>query len=242
MAESVADLVLKDNYEQSETLSLAEAQAESMLEVHQRFIRNLEHSARLDRKLEALPDDDELARSARAMTEGLDAPRARGAAGLLEGGPLRRPARLRRTRGSASRRGARALLPAAAPRAVRRGHARAPAGPRDRGHPGGQQHAARRRHHVRVPAPRGDRAPRRPRSRARTRSRARSSACGPSGLPSRPSTTRSRAQAQLEMLLEGRGLIERGSRWLLRHRAAPMDIRSTVGALHPRVGAPVPTR
>ncbi|HZC14837.1 MAG TPA: NAD-glutamate dehydrogenase domain-containing protein, partial [Thermoleophilaceae bacterium] len=65
MTETVADLVLKDNYEQSETLSMAEAQAPSMLEVHQRFMRALEVATGLDRALEALPDEEEIAERAR---------------------------------------------------------------------------------------------------------------------------------------------------------------------------------
>ena len=65
MTETVADLVLKDNYEQSETMSMSEAQAPSMLDVHQRFIRALEQHAKLDRRLEALPDDEEIAERAR---------------------------------------------------------------------------------------------------------------------------------------------------------------------------------
>ncbi len=65
MTEKVADLVLQDNYEQSETLSLAEQQAPGMIDVHERLIRVLESEARLDRRLEGLPDDEELAERAR---------------------------------------------------------------------------------------------------------------------------------------------------------------------------------
>jgi glutamate dehydrogenase len=61
MTDEVAALVLGDNYEQSETLSLAEAQAASMVDVHRRLIRALEGSRRLDRELEVLPSDEELA-------------------------------------------------------------------------------------------------------------------------------------------------------------------------------------
>jgi glutamate dehydrogenase len=61
MTESVAQLVLKDNYEQAETLSLAEAQAAGMIDVHARFLRQLEQLHRLDRELEALPSDESLA-------------------------------------------------------------------------------------------------------------------------------------------------------------------------------------
>jgi glutamate dehydrogenase len=60
MTDAVAALVLQDNYEQSETLSLAEANASSMVDVHQRFIRFLETRNNLDRELEALPDDEEI--------------------------------------------------------------------------------------------------------------------------------------------------------------------------------------
>jgi glutamate dehydrogenase len=61
MSEAVAQVVLKDNYEQAETLSLAEAQAASMIDVHERFIRSLEQSRKLDRELESLPSDEEIA-------------------------------------------------------------------------------------------------------------------------------------------------------------------------------------
>jgi glutamate dehydrogenase len=60
MTDDVAALVLQDNYEQSETLSLAEANAASMVDVHQRFLRFLESGRNLDRELEALPDDEEI--------------------------------------------------------------------------------------------------------------------------------------------------------------------------------------
>ncbi|HYN91413.1 MAG TPA: NAD-glutamate dehydrogenase, partial [Thermoleophilaceae bacterium] len=60
MTDSVAALVLKDNYEQAETLSLAQANASSMIDVHQRFLRFLESRRNLDRELEALPHDEEI--------------------------------------------------------------------------------------------------------------------------------------------------------------------------------------
>ena len=61
MTGTVAALVLKDNREQTETLSLAEAQAPGMVDVHARFLEALEHSRKLDRELEALPTAEELA-------------------------------------------------------------------------------------------------------------------------------------------------------------------------------------
>jgi glutamate dehydrogenase len=61
MTDAVAEHVLQNNYEQTETLSMAEAQAPAMLDVHARLIRAFERTDRLDRELEALPDDDEIA-------------------------------------------------------------------------------------------------------------------------------------------------------------------------------------
>ncbi len=58
MTDAVAALVLQDNYEQTETLSLAETNAASMVDVHQRFLRFLETRRNLVRELEALPDDE----------------------------------------------------------------------------------------------------------------------------------------------------------------------------------------
>jgi glutamate dehydrogenase len=58
MTDEVARLVLRDNYTQTQALSLALAQAPGMLDVHDRFIRSLEQAGKLDRALEALPDAD----------------------------------------------------------------------------------------------------------------------------------------------------------------------------------------
>jgi glutamate dehydrogenase len=61
MTDEVADLVLRDNYSQSRVLSHARVQAASMVEVHARYIEALERAGRLDRQLEFLPDDEVLA-------------------------------------------------------------------------------------------------------------------------------------------------------------------------------------
>ena len=61
MTDDVAALVLQDNYEQAETLSLAEANASSMFDVHERFLRFLETRRNLNRELEALPSDETIA-------------------------------------------------------------------------------------------------------------------------------------------------------------------------------------
>ena len=60
MTEEVGDLVLRDNYEQTQAISTSDAQAASMVDVHARYIRRLEQAGRLDRALEFLPDDETL--------------------------------------------------------------------------------------------------------------------------------------------------------------------------------------
>ncbi|SCE83012.1 glutamate dehydrogenase [Micromonospora viridifaciens] len=61
MTDEVAELVLRSNYEQARALTNARAQAASLLPVHRRMINELERSGALDRALEALPPDEELA-------------------------------------------------------------------------------------------------------------------------------------------------------------------------------------
>ena len=60
MTGAVGAAVLKNNYEQTETLTLAEANAVGMLDVHARLIRFFEQTLSLDRELEALPDEEAL--------------------------------------------------------------------------------------------------------------------------------------------------------------------------------------
>ncbi len=61
MTDEVAAQVLRDNYEQNVLLGNARAQSLSMLPVHQRLIHWLEERGELDRELEFLPADHELA-------------------------------------------------------------------------------------------------------------------------------------------------------------------------------------
>jgi glutamate dehydrogenase len=61
MTDDVARLVLRNNYRQTQALSLARKQAPSMLGVHVRLIQHLEQAGRVDRDLEALPTDEVLA-------------------------------------------------------------------------------------------------------------------------------------------------------------------------------------
>ncbi|GIJ80897.1 glutamate dehydrogenase [Micromonospora phaseoli] len=71
MTEEVAELVLRDNYDQARAINNSQAQATSLLPVHRRMITELERSGTLDRALEALPPDEELAVRAES---GLTAP------------------------------------------------------------------------------------------------------------------------------------------------------------------------
>jgi glutamate dehydrogenase len=60
MTDEVAELVLHDNYQQTQAISTTEAQAASMVDVHARYLRFLEQKGKLDRALEFLPDDETL--------------------------------------------------------------------------------------------------------------------------------------------------------------------------------------
>jgi glutamate dehydrogenase len=73
MTDEVAELVLRDNYEQTQAISSAVAQARSMVDVHTRYLRTLEQSGRLDRELEFLPEDETLTER-KAAEGGLTAP------------------------------------------------------------------------------------------------------------------------------------------------------------------------
>ncbi|MCG8455783.1 MAG: NAD-glutamate dehydrogenase, partial [Holophagales bacterium] len=73
MTDEVARLVLRDNYLQSQAITLEESQALALLEDQARLMRNLERAGNLDRRLEFLPDDSTLAERKRAK-KGLTRP------------------------------------------------------------------------------------------------------------------------------------------------------------------------
>jgi glutamate dehydrogenase len=60
MTDEVAELVLRDNYDQACALGNARAQAASLLPVHRRMLAELERTGGLDRQIEGLPTDEEL--------------------------------------------------------------------------------------------------------------------------------------------------------------------------------------
>jgi len=61
MTDEVARLVLRDNYEQTQILSIQELQGSSGIDQHAAMMRDLERAGRLDRAIEYLPDDETLA-------------------------------------------------------------------------------------------------------------------------------------------------------------------------------------
>lgn len=73
MTEEVADLVLRDNYLQSQAITVAEAQAPARINEHAYLMRALERSGRLNRTIEFLPNEETL-NDRRAANRGLTRP------------------------------------------------------------------------------------------------------------------------------------------------------------------------
>jgi glutamate dehydrogenase len=73
MTDNVAALVLRDNYFQTQALSVTGRIALQLLDAQQRFIQFLEKNGRLNRAIEFLPSDDEIAER-RIKGQGLTAP------------------------------------------------------------------------------------------------------------------------------------------------------------------------
>ena len=70
MTEEIGSLVLRNNVLQAQAISLAQARPQEMLDSHAAFIRRLEAAGRLNRALEVLPDEEELAQR-RQLGQGL---------------------------------------------------------------------------------------------------------------------------------------------------------------------------
>ncbi|HET6265961.1 MAG TPA: NAD-glutamate dehydrogenase domain-containing protein, partial [Usitatibacter sp.] len=73
MTDDVSRLVLVDNYYQPQSLSVSGVRGEKLLDSQAAFIRALEKAGRLNRAVEFLPSDDEIAER-RAAKQGLTAP------------------------------------------------------------------------------------------------------------------------------------------------------------------------
>ncbi|HEX6160348.1 MAG TPA: NAD-glutamate dehydrogenase domain-containing protein, partial [Thermoanaerobaculia bacterium] len=61
MTDDVAHLVLRDNYEQTQAISITQTMGEELLDTQARFMRGLERAGKLDRAIEGLPDDETIA-------------------------------------------------------------------------------------------------------------------------------------------------------------------------------------
>lgn len=73
MTDEIAKLVLHDNYCQTRAISLAAVHAQTELEIHRRYIEELEQAGKLDRSLEFLPDEKALLER-KALGKGLTSP------------------------------------------------------------------------------------------------------------------------------------------------------------------------
>ncbi len=73
MTDEVADLVLRDNYNQTQAISVTASQSPELFSEQMRYIRHLERQDKLDSKLEYLPDNEESVERATAG-EGLVRP------------------------------------------------------------------------------------------------------------------------------------------------------------------------
>ena len=62
MTEDVADLCIQNNYDQTQSIDSLNLQAAELMHEHERFIRHLESFKLLNRKLEYLPNNDEVIR------------------------------------------------------------------------------------------------------------------------------------------------------------------------------------
>ncbi len=73
MTESVADLVLTNNYRQTQAIALAYREAKTRLDEYRRLMLDLEKQGKLDRALEFLPNEEEMAER-KAQKQGLTRP------------------------------------------------------------------------------------------------------------------------------------------------------------------------
>jgi len=73
MTDEVGRLVLKDNYFQTQTLSVSGVRGDKLIDAQARFIRRLEKTGRLNRAVEFLPTDEEM-NERKAKKQGLTSP------------------------------------------------------------------------------------------------------------------------------------------------------------------------
>jgi glutamate dehydrogenase len=73
MTDEVGQLVLQDNYYQTQSLTVSGVRGEKLLDAQTRFIRHLEKAGHLNRAVEYLPTDEEIAKR-KAVKKGLTSP------------------------------------------------------------------------------------------------------------------------------------------------------------------------
>ena len=66
MTDDVAELVLRNNYQQAQAISLAELQAKENLQIQDDFMKDLEREKGLNRVIEGLPDEEKIENRLRA--------------------------------------------------------------------------------------------------------------------------------------------------------------------------------
>ena len=223
MTDEVAHLVLRDNYLQSQALSMLETRAVSDLLEHAHSIRSLELPGALDRALEFLPRAEEIAERHK-VGRGLTRPELADPARLLQDGAVLAAHRFRRARGSVPGARAGALLPAAHPAALRQVSAPASPAPRDHRDGDDQQHGES--HGPDVRAARAGRHRRRTprRSCAPTRSRAKSFDMRTTWRQIEALDTKIEASMQYEMMYETTRLLRFCTYWLIHHQSGKLDI------------------
>ena len=233
MTDEVAAHVLRDNYEQNEALGNARRLAGELVDVHGRYLHALERAGKIDRAVESLPDDTALSeRAARGL--GLTSPEL---SVLMAYAKLSIGAEIL---GSHLER---------SPYAARSLHAYFPAAVRDRYADAIDRHPLRREILATVLA-------------NTTVNRAgisftfrltEETGAGAPDVVAAHLVARdvfdmesfwSRiemldglvdVEVQVDLLLDARLLVERGSRWVLRHRSLPLDVDATVAELRPGI-------
>ena len=74
MTDEVGLLVLQDNYQQTQCISVTASQAPALMDEHARFMQNLEADGLLNREIEFLPDNDKVAERLASNDKGMSRP------------------------------------------------------------------------------------------------------------------------------------------------------------------------
>ncbi len=231
--------MLRDNYEQATALGNARAQARALLPVHRRLITELERSGRLDRAIEAMPTDEELA-ARFAAGGGLTSPEF---AVLMAYVKIALEAEMHGSELPDEEWTHPVLVdyfPTRAAQPLPGVDGRAPAAPGDHHHPAGQRGGQPGRYQLRVPGGGGDRGVA---GRRDPGVRHRPGRLRPGRLlgPRWRRWTRSWPPTrQTDLYLAVRRLLDRAVRWLVTNRRPPLDVTAEIARLRPGVAKLLP--